>query len=76
MMVMAVRTGPTGAADATNTGQAFVVCLEPALPGTAVAQIVIGAPIGLCGMFDAEDSRKNTKDKYRKLHGSHLFCFC
>ena len=62
-MMMAIRTGPTGPADAAHRGQAFVVCLEPAMPRTAVAQIVIGAPIGLCGIFDADDSRKNSKDE-------------
>jgi hypothetical protein len=62
-MMMAIRTGTTVSADAANRGQAFVVCLEPAMPRTTLAEIVIGAPTGLCGIFDADDSSKNSKDE-------------
>ena len=62
-MMMAIRTGPTGPANAAHSGQAFMVSLEPAISGTAVAEIVIGAPIGLSGIFDADDSRKNSQNE-------------
>jgi len=57
-------------------GQALLQCYKPALPvGAASAFIEIRAPptaLRLSGFFDADDSRQNSQDEKRKLHGGLL----
>jgi hypothetical protein len=70
VVMMAVRTWPTGPANPAHGGQAFVVRLETAIAGTA-PHVVMGTPIRLSGFFDADDSRQYSQDEQQKPHG-HL----
>ena len=65
MMVWTWRTGP---ANPAHSRHAFVMCLEPAIGGTA-PHIVMGTPVRLSGLCDANHGRKNPQDKWRKPHG-------
>ena len=71
VMMMAVRTWPTGPTNPAHGSQAFVVCLETAIAGTA-PHIVMGTPVRLSAFFDADDSRKNSQDEQQKPHGRLL----
>jgi hypothetical protein len=56
--------GPTVPSNPSHGGQALLKCCKPAIGGTAMMEIVIGAPptvLRLSGLFEADDSRKNSQ---------------
>ena len=58
--------GATVPANPSHGGQALLKCCKPAIRGTAMMEIAIGAPpivLRLSGLFEADDSRKNSQYK-------------
>ena len=67
-----IRTGSTVPTNPAHSSQAFLKGCEPAISRAAIPSIVIGAPrtvLRISGFFNADDSHKNSQDKYRKSHG-------